>query len=193
MLNKIWPFFIIISFIYALLNLKIPELNESIFNSCSQTVEMILSFLGIMCMWNGIMQIIKETTLIDKIKKILRPFMRFLFPKLNIKSKAYEEMTMNIVANLLGLGNAATPLGLKAMQALQEENPDKEKLSDTMIMFLVLNTASIQIIPTTIIAIRSSLGSSNPAKIIIPVWISTIVAASAGILTVKLLSKRKEK
>lgn len=193
MLNKIWPFFIIISFIYALLKLKIPELNESIFNSCSQTVEMILSFLGIMCMWNGIMQIIKETTLIDKIKKILRPFMRFLFPKLNIKSKAYEEMTMNIVANLLGLGNAATPLGLKAMQALQEENPDKEKLSDTMIMFLVLNTASIQIIPTTIIAIRSSLGSSNPAKIIIPVWISTIVAASAGILTVKLLSKRKEK
>ena len=193
MLNKIWPFFIIISFIYALLKLKIPELNESIFNSCSQTVEMILSFLGIMCMWNGIMQIIKETTLIDKIKKILRPFMRFLFPKLNIKSKAYEEMTMNIVANLLGLGNAATPIGLKAMQTLQEENPDKENLSDTMIMFLVLNTASIQIIPTTIIAIRSSLGSSNPAKIIIPVWISTIVAASAGILTVKLLSKRKEK
>ena len=144
-------------------------------------------------MWNGIMQIIKETTLIDKIKKILRPFMRFLFPKLNIKSKAYEEMTMNIVANLLGLGNAATPIGLKAMQTLQEENPDKENLSDTMIMFLVLNTASIQIIPTTIIAIRSSLGSSNPAKIIIPVWISTIVAASAGILTVKLLSKRKEK
>lgn len=193
MLNKIWPFFIIISFIYALLNLKIPELNESIFNSCSQTVEMILSFLGIMCMWNGIMQIIKETTLINKIKRILRPFMKFLFPKLNTKSKAYEEMTMNIVANLLGLGNAATPLGLKAMQALQEENPDKEKLSDTMIMFLVLNTASIQIIPTTIIAIRSSLGSSNPAKIIIPVWISTIVAASAGIITVKLLSKRKEK
>lgn len=193
MLNKIWPFFIIISFIYALLKLRMPELNESIFNSCSQTVEMILSFLGIMCMWNGIMQIIKETTLIDKIKKILRPFMRFLFPKLNIKSKAYEEMTMNIVANLLGLGNAATPIGLKAMQTLQEENPDKENLSDTMIMFLVLNTASIQIIPTTIIAIRSSLGSSNPAKIIIPVWISTIVAASAGILTVKLLSKRKEK
>ena len=144
-------------------------------------------------MWNGIMQIIKETTLINKIKRILRPFMKFLFPKLNTKSKAYEEMTMNIVANLLGLGNAATPLGLKAMQALQEENPDKEKLSDTMIMFLVLNTASIQIIPTTIIAIRSSLGSSNPAKIIIPVWISTIVAASAGIITVKLLSKRKEK
>ncbi len=193
MLNKIWPFFIIISFIYALLKLKIPELNESIFNSCSQTVEMILSFLGIMCMWNGIMHIIKETTLINKIKRILRPFMKFLFPKLNTKSKAYEEITMNIVANLLGLGNAATPLGLKAMQALQEENPDKEKLSDTMIMFLVLNTASIQIIPTTIIAIRSSLGSSNPAKIIIPVWISTIVAASAGIITVKLLSKRKEK
>ena len=193
MLNKIWPVFIILSFIYALLKSKMPELNDSIFNSCSQTVEMLLTFLGIMCMWNGIMQIIKETTLIDKIKKLLKPFMKFLFPELNKKSKAYEEMSMNIVANLLGLGNATTPLGLKAMQSLQEENENKETLSNTMIMFLVLNTASIQIIPTTIIAIRSSLGAENPAKIIVPVWISTILAASAGILTVKILSKRKEK
>ena len=193
MLNKIWPVFIILSFIYALLKSKMPELNDSIFNSCSQTVEMLLTFLGIMCMWNGIMQIIKETTLIDKIKKLLKPFMKFLFPELNKKSKSYEEMSMNIVANLLGLGNAATPLGLKAMQSLQEENENKETLSNTMIMFLVLNTASIQIIPTTIIAIRSSLGAENPAKIIVPVWISTILAASAGILTVKILSKRKEK
>ena len=193
MLNKIWPVFIILSFIYALLKSKMSELNDSIFNSCSQTVEMLLTFLGIMCMWNGIMQIIKETTLIDKIKKLLKPFMKFLFPELNKKSKAYEEMSINIVANLLGLGNAATPLGLKAMQSLQEENENKETLSNTMIMFLVLNTASIQIIPTTIIAIRSSLGAENPAKIIVPVWISTIMAASAGILTVKILSKRKEK
>lgn len=193
MLNKIWPVFIILSFIYALLKSKMPELNDSIFNSCSQTVEMLLTFLGIMCMWNGIMQIIKETTLIDKIKKLLKPFMKFLFPELNKKSKAYEEMSMNIVANLLGLGNAATPLGLKAMQSLQEENENKETLSNTMIMFLVLNTASIQVIPTTIIAIRSSLGAENPAKIIVPVWISTIMAASAGIFTVKILSKRKEK
>lgn len=193
MLNKIWPVFIILSFIYALLKSKMSKLNDSIFNSCSQTVEMLLTFLGIMCMWNGIMQIIKETTLIDKIKKLLKPFMKFLFPELNKKSKAYEEMSMNIVANLLGLGNAATPLGLKAMQSLQEENENKETLSNTMIMFLVLNTASIQIIPTTIIAIRSSLGSENPAKIIVPVWISTIMAASAGIFTVKILSKRKEK
>ena len=193
MLNKIWPVFIILSFIYALLKSKMSELNDSIFNSCSQTVDMLLTFLGIMCMWNGIMQIIKETTLIDKIKKLLKPFMKFLFPELNKKSKAYEEMSINIVANLLGLGNAATPLALKAMQSLQEENENKETLSNTMIMFLVLNTASIQIIPTTIIAIRSSLGAENPAKIIVPVWISTIMAASAGIFTVKILSKRKEK
>ena len=193
MLNKIWPVFIILSFIYALLKSKMSELNDSIFNSCSQTVEMLLTFLGIMCMWNGIMQIIKETTLIDKIKKLLKPFMKFLFPELNKKSKAYEEMSINIVANLLGLGNAATSLGLKAMQSLQEENENKETLSNTMIMFLVLNTASIQIIPTTIIAIRSSLGAENPAKIIVPVWISTIMAGSAAIFTVKILSKRKEK
>ena len=161
MLNKIWPFFIIISFIYALLNLKIPELNESIFNSCSQTVEMILSFLGIMCMWNGIMQIIKETTLINKIKRILRPFMKFLFPKLNTKSKAYEEMTMNIVANLLGLGNAATPLGLKAMQALTKYQTNKKIPCKEMMLLVIMNTTGFSLIPSTMMTLRQSYGSQN--------------------------------
>ena len=157
MLNKIWPGFIIISFIYSLLNFNMNELNNSIFESCKQTIEMVLSFIGIMCMWNGIMEIIQQTTLIDKITKCLSPVMKFLFPDIKKDNKAYGEISMNIVANLLGLGNAATPLGLKAIKSLQEENKNKEELSNSMIMFIVLNTASIQIIPTTVIAIRSSL------------------------------------
>lgn len=157
MLNKLWPAFIIMSFIYGLLNFNMDQLNNSIFESCKQTIEMILSIMGVMCMWNGIMEIIKETTLINKITKCLTPIMKFLFPNITKESKAYGEISMNIVANLLGLGNAATPLGLKAIKSLQEENKNKDELSNSMIMFIVLNTMSIQIIPTTVIAIRSSL------------------------------------
>ena len=157
MLNKLWPAFIIMSFIYGLLNFNMDQLNNSIFESCKQTIEMILSFMGVMCMWNGIMEIIKETTLINKITKCLTPIMKFLFPDITKESKAYGEISMNIVANLLGLGNAASPLGLKAIKSLQEENKNKDELSNSMIMFIVLNTMSIQIIPTTVIAIRSSL------------------------------------
>lgn len=157
MLNKLWPAFIIMSFIYGLLNFNMDQLNNSIFESCKQTIEMILSFMGVMCMWNGIMEIIKETTLINKITKCLTPIMKFLFPDITKESKVYGEISMNIVANLLGLGNAATPLGLKAIKSLQEENKNKDELSNSMIMFIVLNTMSIQIIPTTVIAIRSSL------------------------------------
>lgn len=157
MLNKLWPAFIIISFIYSIINFNMNELNNSIFESCEQTIKMILSFMGIMCMWNGIMEIIQQTTLIKKITKCLSPVMKFLFPDIKKDSKAYNEISMNIVANALGLGNASTPLGLKAIKSMQDENKNKEELSDSMIMFIVLNTISIQVIPTTVIAIRSSL------------------------------------
>ena len=105
------------------------------------------------------------------------------------EDKEYDEISMNIVANLLGIGNAATPLGIKAMQTMQEKNKEKNKLTDSMVLFIVLNTASIQIIPTTVIAIRNSLGSLNPTKIIIPVWIATICAAISGITLTKILLK----
>lgn len=193
MLNKLWPCFIIISFIYAVFNFNMNELNNSIFDSCKQTIEMILNFIGIMCMWNGIMEIVKETTLINKITKCLSPIMKFLFPELKKDNKAYKEISMNIIANFLGLGNAATPLGLKAIESLQQENKNKEELSNSMVMFIVLNTASIQIIPTTVIAIRASMGSTNPSSIIIPSYIASIIAVAIGILSVKILSKRGKK
>ncbi len=190
MLNKLWPCFIVISFIYALFNFNMNKINDSIFDSCKQTVEMILSFIGIMCMWNGIMEIVKETTLINKITKCLSPIMKFIFPEIKKDSKAYKEISMNIVANFLGLGNAATPLSIKAIKSLQEENRNKEELSNSMVMFIVLNTASIQIIPTTIIAIRASMGAKNPSSIIVPSCIASLVALLIGILVVKALSKK---
>lgn len=192
MLNIIWPVFIISSFIYAIFTGNIENFNNAIFESVESAVSLTITLLGTMCLWSGIMQIVKETSLIEKLAEILKPIMKILFPKINIKNTAYKEITMNIISNILGLGNAATPLGLKAMKSMQKENPKKDTLSNQMIMFIVINTASIQIIPTTVIAIRSSLGSKNPTSIIIPVWIATICAAIAGITAVKIFTKNKE-
>ena len=135
------------------------------------------------------MQIANKTTFVTKLTKVLKPFMKFLFPEIKEKHKLYNEISMNIVANILGLGNAATPLGLKAMKTMQKDNPDKKVLTNSMATLIVLNTASIQILPTTVIAIRSSLGSANPSIIIVPVWIATIVAAIVGIAATKIFIK----
>ena len=190
MLNKIWPAFLIISFIYAILNGNIEEFNNSIFTSCAQTVDLILKLFGTMCLWNGLMKIVQETSLMKKLTKIISPLMKILFPKMKKEDKEYKEITINIIANLLVIGNAATPLGLKAMQTMQEKNPQKDRITDSMAMFIVLNTASIQLIPSTVIAVRASLGSVNPSQIIVPVWIATIAADVAGIIASKMLMKK---
>lgn len=190
MLNKIWPFFIIISFIFAILSGNMEEFNNSLFTSCGEAVDLTITLFGTMCLWNGLMKIVQETSLIQKLSTLISPIMKFLFPKLRKEDKEYKEITINIIANLLGIGNAATPLGLKAMKTMQEKNPNKETITDNMAMFIVLNTASLQLIPTTVIAVRMSLGSAEPSKIIVPIWIVTIIADIAGIIATKILSKK---
>lgn len=190
MLNVIWPLFIIVSFIYAILTGRVEQINASIFESASSAVQLSITFLGTMCLWSGIMQIAKKTTLIDKLTNFLNPVMKLLFPDIQKEDPVHKEISMNMVANVLGLGNAATPLGLKAMKSLQKQNPKKDTLTNSMAMFIIINTASIQLIPTTVIAIRSSLGSTNPTGIIIPVWIATIGAAIAGVTVAKILMKK---
>ena len=190
MLNIIWPVFIIISFAYAIIMGNVQEVNKSIFDSAGSAVELSITFLGTMCLWNGIMKIVQETSLMNKLTTLLKPLMNFLFPELKKESPAKEKISMNIIANILGLGNAATPLGIKAMSELQKENTKKDTLSNSMVMFIVLNTASLQLIPTTVIAIRTSLGSENPSSIIVPVWIATMAAAITAIFITKSLMKK---
>ena len=137
------------------------------------------------------MEIASNTKLINRINKVLSPLVNFLFSENKNNKKIHEEISMNIVANMLGLGNAATPLGLKAMKSMQENNKNKERLTDDMATFIILNTASIQIIPTTVISIRMSLGSIQPTKIIFAVWFSTICAAIVGIVVTKICIKLK--
>ena len=187
MLNILWPIFIIISIIYAICSGNLQALNNSIFESIDSVINLTLTLIGTTCLWSGIMEIASNTKIQIYLSKILRPIINKVFKNIDIKSKAYNNIIMNIIANILGLGNAATPLGLKAMDELQKENNEKERLSDNMMMLIVLNTASLQIIPTTVIAVRSSLGSSNPTQIIVPVWIATIGAAFVGIFVAKII------
>lgn len=187
MLNIVWPIFIIISFSYAIFSGNLNNLNAEIFNSTEDAIKLSINLLGTICLWNGIMQVASKTSVIDKLTGFLRPIIKLLFPDLKGKPKIQKEISMNMVANILGLGNAATPLGLKAVKSMQEENKQKDRLTDSMAMFIVINTASIQLIPTTVIAIRNSLGSDKPTAIIFPVWIATICAAIAGITVVKIL------
>lgn len=189
MLNIIWPIFIIVSFVYAIFSGNLEKLNASIFDSTSNAVNLCINLLGTICLWNGIMQIASRTSVIDKLTKCFSPLINFLFPNIKKDSKVHKEISMNIIANVLGLGNAATPLGLKAMKSMQKENKDKKVLSNSMATFIIINTASLQLIPTTVIAIRNSLGSSNPTAIVFPVWIATLCAAFAGIFATKLFIK----
>lgn len=189
MLNIVWPIFIIISFIYAIFSGNLEKLNSSIFESTETAINLSLTMLGTMCLWNGIIEIAMNTALIDKLNKILKPIINFLFPEVKDNREITSEISMNMIANILGLGNAATPLGLKAMKSMQKCNNEKDTLSNSMIMLIVINTASIQLIPTTVIAIRTSLGSENPTAIVLPVWIATILAAIAGITATKFLIK----
>lgn len=179
MLNKIWPLFIIVSFSYAIFTGNLEALNSAIFESTNNAINLSISLLGTMCLWNGIMQIANKTALVDKLCYVLKPIINILFPEIKENKQIKKEISMNMIANILGLGNAATPLGLKAMQSMQKENPKKDTLTNSMMTFIVINTASIQIIPTTVIAIRNSLESSNPSVIVFPVWIATICAAVA--------------
>lgn len=179
MLNKIWPIFIIISFSYAIFSGNLEQLNSSIFESTNDAISLSINLLGTICLWNGIMQVANKTTIVDKLTNLLHPIIRVLFPEMRKNKQVQKEISMNMLANILGLGNAATPLGLKAMKSMQKENSQKDTLTDSMLVFIVLNTASIQIIPTTVIAIRNSLGSNNPTAIVFPVWIATICAALA--------------
>jgi len=190
MLNVIWPIFLIISFIYAICFGSISEANSAIFESTENAVSLCIKLLGTICLWSGIMKIAEQTIIIKALKRILNPILKWLFPDINRSDEAYSDISMNMVANIMGLGNAATPMGLKAMKSLNKKNSNKKKLSNEMAIFIVINTASIQIIPTTVIAIRNSLGSTNPTAILVPVWVATLCAAVTAVSVAKLLIKK---
>lgn len=172
MLNKIWPIMIIISVIFGIFSGRIAEVNNAIFVSFEDTISMVISLLGIMCFWSGMIKVLENTKILKKIEKMLRPFIEKFFGEESEEAKKF--ISLNIVSDMLGIGNAATPVGIEAMKKMDESN-SKKHLSYGMSIFILLNTLSIQIIPTTIISVRASLGSVNPGVIILPVWITSII------------------
>ena len=188
--NYIWCAMIIISIIVSVFNGTVSETIDAAFEGAKSAVFTILSFAGVMCFWTGIMKIAEKSGLSQKIEKLLRPIINFLFPNSGDEAKNY--IAMNMSANLLGMGNAATPMGIKAMSCLDRENANPLYASDNMCMLVVLNTTSIQLIPTTIIALRVAASSADPFSIILPIWISSLTAVLSAVSLAKLYFGRKK-
>ena len=192
MMNWVFAIMIIVAVIFGIATGNISDVSNSILDSGSSTIQLFLILLGSMAVWGGIMRIAEKAGITGKIASIFKPVAKLLFRGLDVNGRAFKAITMNITANMLGLGNAATPLGLEAMKRLEEEEKTTETASRNMIMFIILNTASIQIIPTTVATIRLSYGSKNPMDILPAVLITTLCALFVGILMVFLLDKNKK-
>lgn len=189
MLNTIWIGLIMISIIISIFNGTTNAVVESLVSTAGVAVKIALGLIGIMAFWLGLMRIAEQSGLIGVIGKVLRPIMRRLFPEVPAESPANGAMVMNISANMLGLGNAATPLGLRAMQQLQKLNPYPKVASNAMCTFLAINTSSVQLIPASAIAILAANGDPNPTSIVLPALLATSCSTIAGITAVKLLAK----
>lgn len=182
MISILWTFLIIIGTIYALITGHIDVINNSILVNADKAFKLIISLLPTIVLWSGIMKIAEDAGILVKFAKFLEPLLKHLFPTVPKDNKALGYISSNIAANMLGLGSAATPFGLKAMNELQKINDKKDTASTPMITFLVLNTAGVTIIPTTIIAIRLAYNSASPTEIIAPALISTTCSCIAAIL-----------
>ena len=155
--------------------------------AASGAIGVVLGLAGIMCLWTGLMKIAERSGMITGLCRIAKPVVRVLFPDIPPESPAMNAIMLNITANLMGMGNAATPAGLKAMSEMHKLNSGNSAASNAMCMFVVLNTASIQLIPSTIIAIRSGAGSANPFEVILPIWITSVCSVLTGIFLTSIL------
>ncbi|MRR23670.1 hypothetical protein EG830_11905 [bacterium] len=195
-LNYILIAFFLIGFLFALGQLifngdtsVFNKIVESTFTGAKTGFEISLGLTGVLTLWMGLMRVGEKGGAVGLLSRAIGPLFRKLFPQLPANSPAHGSMMLNVAANMLGLDNAATPMGLKAMKEMQEHNPDKEVASDPMIMFLVLNASGLVIIPVTIMVYRAQLGAANPADVFIPILISTYIATLAGLISVSIAQK----
>ncbi|WP_294189152.1 nucleoside recognition domain-containing protein [uncultured Clostridium sp.] len=189
MINYIWFIMIFLGILVGLFTGNGEIISKSIINSADSTVSMIIGLMGLMCFWCGVMKVAEKSGFINKLAKVLRPILRIIFKEAAKDEKALGAIVMNITANMMGLGNAATPFGIKAMQEMDRLNKEKGVASNDMSLFLVLNAACIQLVPSTVISIRAAVGSSNPGSIILPAVIASTVAAITGVVICKILQR----
>lgn len=184
----------IISFIYGIFAGTVPDISAEILNSAKTAVEVCFNITGIICLWNGLMEIAVSSGITHKLSRLLSPLLSRVFSGIEKDGKAMQAISLNVVSNLFGLGNASTPLGIEAMKRLEQEERPGICASRNMMTLVVINTASIQLVPTTVAAVRQSAGSSAPFEIIPAVLLASAVSVTAAVLAVRafdLLARRK--
>lgn len=189
-MNIIWGIIILISVIFSAFNGTLTDTANAVTEGAQKGVEITLMLTGVMCLWSGVMKIASKSGLIKIISRLLQPLTRFLFPDVPKDSPASDAIVMNMTANILGMSNAATPLGLRAVKEMQKISKS-DTASDALCMFIVVNTASIQLIPATILTIRANMGSTAVYSIIPAVWLSSVTALTVGVITAKIFAKRE--
>ena len=202
MLGKVFGIITALSFLIALITGNTAALGNAILDGAADAVTLTLSLAGIMCLWCGVMEVLRDAGLITKLARLMRPFLRVFFPDSCGEGQGAEEIAANISANMLGIGNAATPLALSALEKMQKNNPDPSRPTNDMVTLAVMNTASVNLLPTTILALRRAAGSQDPFSVILPIWLVSSVCwlaalvlarAVGGLSRKKALSNVKEK
>ncbi|MGG3682173.1 nucleoside recognition domain-containing protein [Aeribacillus composti] len=182
MIHIIWVALTLIGVIFAMFNGTMEEVNKAVFSGAKEGVTIAFGFISVLVFWLGLMNIAEKSGLLEKLGNLFKPLMRRIFPDVPPEHPAMGYMLSNLLANMFGLGNAATPLGIKAMEQLKKLNKNKDQASRSMITFLALNTTGLTLVPTTVISIRMTYGSHNPTDIVVPTLLSTFFATIAAIM-----------
>lgn len=196
MLDYLWAFMVLAGTLYGIITGNVDKITDALLTGGGSAIDMAMTLFGVVALWTGLMNIAMKSGLINSIQEKISPVVTFLFPSVPKEHRARKYITVNLVSNFLGLGVAATPAGLKAMEALSDLQDDNNagehmtSMSTAMCAFLVINISSIQLIPITVIAYRAQYGSLNPAGIIIPGIIATSVSTLAAVIFVKIMEKR---
>lgn len=193
MVNKIWSTFIIVGIGFALLTGQFELINKIILESTKASFELTMQIFPVIALWLGIMNIASVSGMLKRISEIISPYLGKLFPEIPKGHEALSLIASNIVINMFGLGNAATPFGLKAMKSLQELNDKKDTASNSMVTFLIVNTSGVTIIPTTVISMRMMYGSAHPTEIVTACIIATLISSVSGILIDYFIRKRRKR
>jgi len=189
MINVIWFLILAIGIGFGILNGDGEIVSKAIVSTTSSTVDLVIGLVGMMCLWCGVMKIAEKSGLTSKLSRVLTPILKLIFKDAAKDEKAMGAITMNLTANMFGLGNAATPFGIKAMEEMERLSMEKGRATNDMVLFLILNAACIQFIPTTVVSIRAAANSQNPGAIILAAFITTFCASLIGIVLCKLLQK----
>ena len=193
MMNYVFPILLLLSFASAIITGKVDELSQSVISGAESAVTLLLRLVSMLCLWGGIMEIGEQAGLTALFSKMMYPVVSLIFPRLRKEKYVLEAISMNITANILGLGNAATPLGLEAMRRLQSVNSDTAFASDEMVVFVVMNTAAMHIIPTTVATMRGQYGSSDPMEIMPAAFLTSFCALTTAVLVAKIGNKLRKR